>query len=171
MVIFNYKDFDNIKEIAKVYKMQDFLGEGTMSELNRLTAQREEVLAQIRTIEASCEGIENENNAKRIQTLNLEQAKLTAQKNELSSQLAAIQSKLTTISSEIAKLSGTGIDRILEAIKNQRWYFFKNKTKIMFDKRTGLLWPNLNYFNIGAIYGGNVKVHGQLILQYHLWII
>ena len=149
MGIFNYKDFDNIKEIAKVYKMQDFLGEGTMSELNRLTAQREEVLAQIRTIEASCEGIENENNAKRIQTLNLEQAKLIAQKNELSSQLAAIQSKLTTISSEIAKLSGTGIDRILEAIKNQRWYFFKNKTKIMFDKRTGLLWPNLNYFNIG----------------------
>lgn len=118
-----------------------------MSELNRLTAQCEEILAQIRTIEASCEGIENENNAKRIQTLNLEQAKLTAQKNELSSQLAAIKSKLTTISSEIAKLSGTGIDKILAAIKEQRWYFFKNKPQVLLDRFTGILWANLEYFN------------------------
>ncbi|MDO5151555.1 MAG: hypothetical protein Q4D76_19560, partial [Oscillospiraceae bacterium] len=61
--------------------------------------------------------------------------------------LSVLESKLSVISSEITKLSGTGIDRILEAIKNQRWYFFKNKTKVLLDKNTGYLWANLNYFN------------------------
>lgn len=117
-----------------------------MSELQTLTAQRDEVLAKIREIEASCEGIENEHNAQRVQALNLEQAQLNAQKQELSAKLSAMNSRLSAISSEIASLSGTGIDRILEAIKNQRWYFFKNKTKVLMDRDTGLLWANLNYF-------------------------
>lgn len=113
-----------------------------MTELQTLTTQRDELLAKIREIESSCEGIENEHNAQRVQELNLEHAQLSAQKQELSAKLSAIESSLSTISSEITKLSGTGIDRILEAIKNQRWYFFKNKTHILFDKRTGLLWNN-----------------------------
>ena len=37
-----------------------------MSELQILTSQRDEILLKIREIEASCEGIENENNAKRV---------------------------------------------------------------------------------------------------------
>ena len=121
-----------------------------MSELQALTARRDELLAKIRDIEASCEGIENENNAQRVQELNLEHAQLSAQKQELSAKLSAMETKLSSINAEIAKLSGTGIDRILEAIKNQRWYFFKNKTKLMFDKQTSLLFPNLAYYNIGA---------------------
>ncbi len=40
-----------------------------------------------------------------------------------------MESFLSAINSEITKLSGTGIDRILETIKNQCWYFFKNKIK------------------------------------------
>ena len=121
-----------------------------MSELQTLTAQRDGLLAKIREIEASCEGIENEHNAQRVQELNLEHAQLSAQKQELSGRLSALEARLSAISSEIAQLSGTGIDRILEAIKNQRWYFFKNRTKLLFDKNTGLLLPNLNYYNIGA---------------------
>lgn len=121
-----------------------------MSDLQTLTAQRDELLAKIREIEESCEGIENENNAQRVQALNLEHAQLSAQKQELSAKLSALESRLSSISSEITKLSGTGIDRILEAIKKQRWYFFKNKTKLMFDKNTGLLFPNLTYYNIGT---------------------
>lgn len=117
-----------------------------MTELQTLTTQRDELLAKIREIESSCEGIENEHNAQRVQELNLEHAQLSAQKQELSAKLSAIESSLSTISSEITKLSGTGIDRILEAIKKQRWYFFKNKTKILMDRDTGLLWSNLNYF-------------------------
>lgn len=118
-----------------------------MSELQTLTAQRDEVLAKIREIEASCEGIENEHNAQRVQELNLEQAQLNAQKQELSAKLSAMNSRLSAISAEITQLSGTGIDRILEAIKNQRWYFFKNKTKVLMDRNTGLLWANLNYYS------------------------
>lgn len=117
-----------------------------MSDLQTLTAQRDDILAKIREIEESCEGIENENNAKRVQALNLEHAQLSAQKQELSAKLSALESRLSAISSEITKLSGTGIDRILEAIKKQRWYFFKNKNKILLDRNTGLLWSNLNYF-------------------------
>ena len=117
-----------------------------MSELQALTAQRDSLLAKIREIEASCEGIENEHNAQRVQELNLEQAQLNAQKQELSAKLSAMNSRLSAISAEITQLSGTGIDRILEAIKNQRWYFFKNKTKVLMDRDTGFLWTNLNYF-------------------------
>ena len=120
-----------------------------MNELQTLTTQRDELLAKIREIEASCEGIENEHNAQRVQALNLEQAQLNAQKQELSAKLSAMNSRLSAISSEITQLSGTGIDRILEAIKNQRWYFFKNKTKVLMDRNTGLLWANLNYYNPG----------------------
>lgn len=117
-----------------------------MNELQTLTTQREELLTKIREIEESCEGIENEHNAQRVQELNLEHAQLSAQKQELSAKLSAMESKLSAISSEITKLSGTGVERILEAIKNQRWYFFKNKTKVLMDKDTGFLWANLNYF-------------------------
>lgn len=120
-----------------------------MTELQNLTTQRDELLVKIREIEATCEGIENENNAKRMQELNLEQAQLTAQKGEIQVKLNAVQNKLLSINAEIAKLSGTGIDRILEAIKNQRWYFFKNKTKVLMDRNTGLLWVNLYYFPYG----------------------
>lgn len=117
-----------------------------MTDLQTLTQQRDELLAKIREIESSCEGIENEHNAQRVQELNLEHAQLSAQKQELSAKLSAMESRLSAISSEITKLSGTGIDRILEAIKNQRWYFFKNKTKVLMDRDTGFLWANLNYF-------------------------
>lgn len=118
-----------------------------MNDLQTLTTQRDELLAKIREIESSCEGIENEHNAQRVQELNLEHAQLSAQKQELSTKLSAMESRLSAISSEITKLSGTGIDRILEAIKNQRWYFFKNKTKVLMDRDTGYLWANLDYFD------------------------
>ena len=42
---------------------------------------------------------------------------------------------------------GKGVEKILEAIKNQRWYFIKNKPKILFDRNTGLIWANLHTFN------------------------
>lgn len=119
-----------------------------MNDLQTLTTQRDELLAKIHEIESSCEGIENEHNAQRVQELNLEHAQLSAQKQELSAKLSAMESRLSAISSEITKLSGTGIDRILEAIKNQRWYFFKNKTKVLMDRDTGLLWANLYYYGI-----------------------
>lgn len=37
-----------------------------MEDLQTLTQQRDELLAKIREIESSCEGIENENNAQQV---------------------------------------------------------------------------------------------------------
>lgn len=116
------------------------------NDLLALTERRDSLLGRIRKIEESCEGIENENNAKRVQDLNLEYIQLSAQKQEMTAKLSALDKKLSAINSEITKLSGTGIGKILEAIKNKRWYFFKNTPKIIFDKKTGLLWANLNMF-------------------------
>lgn len=62
-------------------------------------------------------------------------ASLTAQRDGLLKKIRAIE------------VPGNGVEKILEAIKNQRWYFIKNKPKILFDKNTGLIWANLNTFN------------------------
>lgn len=118
-----------------------------MSDLATLTAQRDGLLKKIRAIEAACEGIENENNAKRVQELNLEQAQYSAQRQEIAAKLAVVDGKLAAINTGIMELGGTGVEKILEAIKNQRWYFIKNKPKILFDRNTGLIWANLNTFN------------------------
>lgn len=118
-----------------------------MSNLATLTAQRDGLLKKIRAIEAACEGIENENNAKRVQKLNLEQAQYSAERQEIAAKLAVVDGKLAAINAGVMELGGTGVEKILEAIKNQRWYFIKNKPKILFDRNTGLIWANLNTFN------------------------
>lgn len=118
-----------------------------MSELENLKARQQELLDKIQEIEEQCEGIGNEHNAQKMQELNKVQAQLIGSQNDLKQQLQSIQEKLKTINSEIDKLSSTATDRILEAIKNQRWYFFKNKKHILMDKTTGILWANLDYFS------------------------
>lgn len=47
---------------------------------------------------------------------------------------------------ELDNLSATGTEKILQAIKNQRWFFFKNNKYILFDRDTALIWANLDYF-------------------------
>ena len=117
-----------------------------MSELENLKARQQELLDKIHILEEQYEGIENEHNAQKIQELSKVQAQLMGSQNNLKQQLQSIQEKLRTINAEIDKLSSTVTDRILEAIKNQRWYFFKNKPHILMDKTTGILWANLDYF-------------------------
>lgn len=117
-----------------------------MSELENLKARQQELLDKIQEIEEQCQGIENEHNAQKVQELNKMQAQLMGNQNNLKQQLQSVQENLKTINSEIDKLSSTATDKILEAIKNQRWYFFKNKPHILMDKTTGILWANLDYF-------------------------
>lgn len=117
-----------------------------MSELENLKARQQELLDKIHALEEQYEGIENKHNAQKMQELNKVQAQLIGNQNNLKQQLQSVQEKIKTINSEIDKLSSTATDRILEAIKNQRWYFFKNKQHILIDKTTGILWANLDYF-------------------------
>lgn len=114
--------------------------------VNNLLLQKEEIIGDIRDIEEACEGIDNKNKAKKITALNMDKSDLLAKKNSIVIELNRIEQKLNNINEEINNLSSTGIDRILEAIKEQRWYFFKNKPKVLMDRETGLLWPNLDYF-------------------------
>lgn len=127
-----------------------------MSELENLKARQQELLDKIQEIEEQCQGIENEHNAQKVQELNKVQAQLIGSQNNLKKQLQLVQEKIKIINNEIDKLSSTATDRILEAIKNQRWYFFKNKKHILMDKTTGILWANLDYFpyNQGPISDG-----------------
>lgn len=131
-----------------------------MSELENLKSRQQELLDKIHALEEQYEGIENEHNAQKIQELNKVQAQLMGNQNNLKQQLQSVQEKLKTINDEIDKLSSTATDRILEAIKNQRWYFFKNKKHILMDKTTGILWANLDYFpwNHGSEYMGSYTV-------------
>lgn len=115
--------------------------------INKLISQRDEVLDSIKKIEETCEGIDNERNSNKINLLNIEKAKLLSDKNRLSEELVGIERNLNKINEDIRKLSSKGILKILEAIKNQRCYFFKNKPKVIFDRDTGLVWANLDYFN------------------------
>lgn len=117
-----------------------------MSELENLKARQKKLLDKIHALEEQHEGIENEHNTQKLQELNKMQAQLIGNQNNLKQQLQSVQEKLKTINNEIDKLSSTATDRILEAIKNQRWYFFKNKQHILMDKTTGILWANLDYF-------------------------
>ncbi|MBR1729621.1 MAG: hypothetical protein IJ728_08875 [Selenomonadaceae bacterium] len=57
------------------------------------------------------------------------------------------------------------INKILKAIKNQRWYFFNNKAKIVFDRDTALLWANLDHFNYGYIGGYSLSGSGIKIKE------
>lgn len=118
-----------------------------MSNINELIKQKNEILQKIKEIEQNCEGIDNENNSKKISELNIQKSDLLAKKNALSTQLSIMEQQINAINTEINNLSGTGIDRILDAIKEQRWYFFKNKPKVLMDKYTGILWANLDYFD------------------------
>ena len=117
-----------------------------MTELETLQQQKAELLGKIQQIAENCEGIDNPENAAKVTELNGRQSELLAQKGKLQTNLSALDNELGNIATNIRNLSGSGIEKILEAIKNQRWYFFKNKPKVLMDRDTALLWADLNYF-------------------------
>lgn len=67
-------------------------------------------------------------------------ATLTAQRDGLLKKIREIEAP------------GNDVEKILEAIKNQRWYFFKNKQKVFMDRNTGILWANLDYYPYNVEY-------------------
>lgn len=131
-----------------------------MTELQVLTEQRDNLLLKIKEIATSCEGIENENNANRLQELNAAKAQLAAQESNMQVQLSAIQAQIAAVSTEITELSVTATEKILEAVKTQRWFFFKNRPEIILDRDTGLLWANLEYFPWCTVNGGSYDTAG-----------
>ena len=120
-----------------------------MNELQSLLNQKENLLEQLRQIAEVCEGTENPSNAKKVSELNEKLSRLVAQKSNLENKIELLSLGITSASEKIRQLSQSGVDKILAAIKNQRWYFFKNHPKIIFDRDTAFLWANLQYFPYG----------------------
>ena len=86
--------------------------------------------------------------------------------------LQQLQQKREEILSKIKEIEKDtkGIDTILDALKSQRWYFFKNKKTVLFDKNSGLLWANLNYFPYGIKQGnGSYSCYGWEDIDYQEW--
>lgn len=82
-------------------------------------------------------------------------ASLTAQRDGLLKKIREIE----------AVCEKNGAERILEAIKNQRWYFFKNKQKVFMDRNTGILWANLDYYPYDVEYS-NDKAMKEAIMKF-----
>lgn len=117
-----------------------------MSELTALLAEKQKLTDKLKELETVGEGLENEENRQRVRQLDAAQSELMAQKQTVEQKLSGIQSHLNEVNAEINQLSSDSRDTILEAIKKQRWYFIKNKPKVLLDRNTGYLWANLNYF-------------------------
>lgn len=117
------------------------------SSIIELLDKKNQILDEIKYIEEHYEGTYNPLNVEKAHKLNKEQAVLMSEKSKLLEKLSTIDSQLRKINSRIRALSGEGIDKILDAISEQRWFFFKNKPKVVLDKYTGILWANLDYFD------------------------
>lgn len=126
-----------------------------MSELTALLAEKQKLTDRLKELETVGEGLENEENRQRVRQLDATQSELMAQKRTVEQKLSGIQSHLNEINAEINQLSSDSRDTILEAIKKQRWYFIKNKPKVLLDRNTGYLWANLNYFPYAKQPGNN----------------
>lgn len=70
--------------------------------------------------------------------------------DKLLSKNEEIAEKLNVLESEF----DSGKKTILAAIKQQRFYFFKNKPKVFMDKDRALLWVNLDYYPYDRRNGG-----------------
>ncbi len=62
--------------------------------------------------------------------------------------MASVMRQLMDLQAKISKIEDSNefLPKILQAIQNQRWFFFKNNNKIIFDRDTALVWANLDYF-------------------------
>lgn len=146
--------------------------------IDDLLLEKESVINSIREIEETCEGIDNKNNSRKLLELNEKKLELVKEKANLNKKLKYLEDKLNEMNGEINKLSNIAKNRILDAINKQRWFFFKNKPKIIMDKKTGLLWPNLNYFNYKkdkdkyyGLQGAREVVKNLNIYNYNNWKI
>ena len=69
-------------------------------------------------------------------------SQLALEKVKLQSLLSKAQTQLEQLEPEIQNCNNDAEETLLEAISKQNWYGFKNKREIVFDSRTGILFPN-----------------------------
>ncbi|WP_180038131.1 hypothetical protein [Acinetobacter sp. YH12127] len=70
---------------------------------------------------------------------------LQIEKAKQQSLLKQAQAKLSQLEPELENFEEGAEQILLEAISQQDWYGFRNKREIVFDKRTGFLFPNFEF--------------------------
>lgn len=112
-----------------------------------LQTQYDALQQQIQSINQFLAGEENADVAQ--QALNLR-----SQQTQIQQQIATLNAKLSVIDTQIPTLANGKHKELLEAISQQRWYYFKDKTHVLYDSHTGYLWPNLDYFQMPTVQQG-----------------
>ncbi|WP_256413975.1 hypothetical protein [Acinetobacter sp. 5862] len=104
----------------------------------QLVAQQQQLTAQLKTLQFQLFDKTSPDVVEHINQLQLEKAKQQGILQQAQQQLAQLSPELENFD--------TGAEQILlEAISQQDWYSFKNKREIIFDKRTGDIYPNFQY--------------------------
>ena len=120
---------------------------GENKTLEQLVLLKEDLLKEINDIQENFEGYNKKENLKKILSLNNEKLELISTEDKLKKDLGFIQNKLNLINRKIDNLSSDGLNRILSAIEKQRFYFLKNKPKVILDIKTGAMITNLDYID------------------------
>lgn len=104
----------------------------------QLVAQQQQLAEQLKKLQFQLYDKSSPDVVEHINQLQLQKAKQQGILQQAQQQLAQLNPQLDDFN--------IGAEQILlEAISKQAWYGFKNKREIVFDSRTGLLFPNFEY--------------------------
>lgn len=116
-----------------------------------LLEQKKQLEAQLSEMNSELDGSENPEIAQKINDLELEKAKLTKECESTENNAKTLKEALNSLKSKITNLSDGKNKELIEAVKKQRWFFFKEPKEIIFDSQIGLAWENLDYSEIKSL--------------------
>lgn len=104
----------------------------------QLEAQQQQLAEQLKQLQFQ---LYDKNSPDVVEHINQLQLEKTKQQGILQQ----AQQQLNQLTPELESFDSGAEQILLEAISQQAWYGFKNKREIVFDSRTGLLFPNFEY--------------------------
>ena len=118
--------------------MTNTLAISSVNNREQLVIQQQQLAEQLKQLQFQLYDKSASDVVAHINQLQLEKAKQQGILQQAQQQLAQLNPELDSFN--------TGAEQILlEAISQQSWYGFKNKREIVFDSRTGDLYPNFEY--------------------------
>lgn len=118
--------------------MTNTLAISSVNNREQLVIQQQQLAEQLKQLQFQLYDKSASDVVAHINQLQLEKAKQQGILQQAQQQLAQLNPELDSFN--------TGAEQILlEAISQQSWYSFKNKREIVFDSRTGDLYPNFEY--------------------------
>ncbi|MBU2702042.1 hypothetical protein Ga0466249_003169 [Sporomusaceae bacterium BoRhaA] len=99
----------------------------------------------------------------REQELLLEKEQKKWERQQMLGTIAALDHELDQLRNELGRRSNGKKVELFAALKKQRWYFFKSRPLWVFDRNTGLIWPNLDYVELFT--GSKKSVASQIELH------